>query len=306
MHSITRRNFVGALGAGAALSTLHLTRVPAARAADSQPPVTKGLRLFFTGHSFHMFVVRLLDEIAEKAGIEGQKIVGKSGIGGSRVIQHWDVADEKNEAKRLLSEGKIDVLTLAPIWLPDEGIQNFVHLGLEHNPKLRITIQEFWLPNDEYHPVYPLEVRKGCDHNATSLVELQKAQDAYDHDLGAVVKDLNKEAGKNAVFLVPVGQAAIALREKIVAGKAPGLKEQADLFRDPWGHPTAALQLLSAYCHFAVFYRRTPVGIPVISILETLKDVSDDDKEKLNLLLQELAWNAVTEHPLSGVSRESE
>jgi len=37
---------------------------------------------------------------------------------------------------------------------------------------------------------------------------------------------VNKKLGKQVVFVVPVGQAVIALREKIVAGKAPGLKSQ--------------------------------------------------------------------------------
>jgi hypothetical protein len=249
-----------------------------------------------------MFVYPMLEELARNAGIQGHANVGKSSIGGSRVIQHWNVPDAKNEARRLLKEGKIDVLTLSPIWLPDEGIQNFVHLGLEHNPNLRITVQEYWLPNDEYHPVYPLETKKGCDHNATSLEALRKAQAEYDRDLSAVIESLNREAGKQAVLLVPVGQAAIALRERIVAGTAPGLKQQSDLFRDSWGHAQPPLQALSAYCHFAVIYRRNPTGLPVLTALEKLDGISDDDKAKLNKLLQELAWSAVTAHPLSGVA----
>ena len=57
------------------------------------------------------------------------------------------------------------------------------------------------------------------------------------------------------------------------------------------------LRLLSAYCHFAVIYRQSPVGLPIppASAKEGLKD------EALNRLLQELAWNAVVHHPLTGV-----
>src|ERR1700759_2056805 len=88
---------------------------------------------------------------------------------------------------------------------------------------------------------------------------------------------------------VPVGQAAVALREKIVAGQAPGLKAQWDLFSDTWGHPSAPLQVLDGYCHFAVIYRRTPVGLPVPPEFTQVKTMSDDDKQKLNRMLQELA-----------------
>ena len=108
------------------------------------------------------------------AGIKGHQVVGVSSIGGSRVIQHWNVAEEKNQAKAALRAGNVDVLTLSPIWLPDEGIEKFARLALEHNPHIRITVQEFWLPNDTYEPIYPLDPRKKVDHDATNLAELRK------------------------------------------------------------------------------------------------------------------------------------
>jgi hypothetical protein len=109
--------------------------------------------------------------------------------------------------------------------------------------------------------------------------------------------------GKNVVLIVPVGQAANALREKIVSGAAPGLKAQWDLFRDCWGHPQPPLQVLAAYCHFAVIYRRSPVGLPLPP--ELAKVGSLNERGKLNRLLQELAWDAVTHHELSGFKAES-
>jgi hypothetical protein len=277
-----------------------VTALAGAGPADTQPArVDRGQRVFTCGHSFHVFVYKILEEMAKSAGIKDHQSVGISRIGGSRVIQHWDVPDQKNEAKAALRAAKVDVLTLSPIWLPDEGIENFARLGLEHNSSIRITVQEFWLPNDTYHPVYPLETRLKIDHNATKIDELRKQQALYDHDLVEYVRGINQRLGKEAVFIVPVGQAAAALREKIVAGEAPGLKAQWDLFRDNWGHPQPALQVLDGYCHFAVIYRRSPVGLPLPVELE--RDQNLTEKDKLNRLLQELAWDAVTHHPLSGV-----
>jgi hypothetical protein len=241
----------------------------------------------------------MLDEMARSAGIPDHRPAGSSMIGGSRVIQHWDVPEEKNAAKAALLAGKVDVLTLSPIWLPDEGIDKFAQLGYEHNPDIRVLVQEFWLPNDTYHPVYPLETRKKVDHNATQIEELRKQQSLYDHDMEEYVRGVNRRLGKDVIQIVPVGQAAVALREKIVAGEAPGLTAQWDLFRDTWGHAQAPLRVLSGYCHFAVIYRRSPVGLPVPSDLAKAENVSD--KDKLNRLLQELAWDAVTHHPLTGL-----
>ena len=61
------------------------------------------------------------------------------------------------------------------------------------------------------------------------------------------------------------------------------------------------MQALVAYCNYAVIYRRSPVGLPVPEVLKRAK--LGDQEEKLNRLLQELAWEAVTQHPLSGVPR---
>ena len=96
--------------------------------------------------------------------------------------------------------------------------------------------------------------------------------------------------------MVPVGQAVILLREAIIAGKAPGLTKQEQLFTDPLGHVGPPVMALNAYCHYAVIYRRNPAGLPTPSILG-----KTEQKDELNKLLQEIAWQAVTEHPLSGV-----
>lgn len=266
--------------------------------AQAEPP-PKGQRVFTCGHSFHIWVVPLLEELAKNAGIADHVVAGKSAIGGSTVLKHWEVPEEKNLAKQALKDGKVDVLTLSPIWLPDVGIDNFVQLGFEHNPNLRVTVQEYWMPNDEYVPVYPLQTKKKVDHDAADLAALKKAQEQYDLDIENYVAAINQKLGKDVISVVPIGPAVVALREKIKAGKVPSIKTQAELFRDSWGHPTAPIQAISAYAHYAVIYKRSPVGLPRLSILAKSPAWANDE---LNHLLQELAWEAVTHHPLTGLS----
>ena len=260
------------------------------------PP--KGQRVFSCGHSFHVFVPHILNSIANMAGVKGHEQVGLSGIGGSRVIQHWDVPDARNKAKEALRAGKVDVLTLSPIHLPDEGIEKFATLALEHNPNVRVTVQEFWLPFDIYDTTFKKRPKR-VDHNAPTGAELRKLHEPYFQGMDDHVRALNKKFGKQALLVVPAGQAVIALREKIIAGQAPGLKTQEDLFTDAVGHPKPPLQALVAFCHFAVIYRRSPVGLPLPTILS--RRGNTEENLKLNRLLQELAWDAATHHPLSGV-----
>src|SRR5580700_3461218 len=58
-------------------------------------PITQGQRVYTCGHSFHVFVPGILADLAKKAEIMDHVQVGMSSIGGSRVIQHWDVGNKK-------------------------------------------------------------------------------------------------------------------------------------------------------------------------------------------------------------------
>jgi hypothetical protein len=265
-----------------------------APAQDQAPP--KGCRVLSAGHSFHVFMPGILKDVARGASIPDHVQVDVSSIGGSRVIQHWDLADEKNKAKAALKTGKVDVFTLSPIYLPDDGIANFTALALETNPEIRVTVQEFWLPYDTYDP--SRKKVDGLDRNTLTGEELRRRHEPYFKSMDDHVRELNRKHGKSAVYVVPVGQAVIALREKVIAGQVAAVKTQAELFTDGIGHVTAPIQVLTTYCHFAVIYRRTPVGLPVPAALAKMKL---PEEEKLNRLLQELAWEAATGHPLSGV-----
>ena len=267
--------------------------------AKSATAITQGQRIYSIGHSFHVFMPPILQDIAKAAGITNHTRVGLSYIGGSRVIQHWDIPEDKFKSKESLRAGKVDVLTLAPIFLPDPGIENFAKLAVEGNPNIRITVQEFWLPFDWYQPPTMRSDPKATNHSAVTIGELRKRHAGYFEAMDAHVRELNQKLGKPAISVVPVGQAVLALREKIVAGEVPGLKTQDDLFTDAIGHAKAPLQALVAYCHFAVTYRRSPVGLKDPAMLGGPK--ADPALVKL---LQELAWQAATQHPLSGVKAE--
>jgi hypothetical protein len=240
----------------------------------------------------------MLKSLAQGAGISGHQVVGTSSIGASRAIQHWNVPEDRNEAKKALRAGVVDVLTLSCMAQPDEGIGNFAKLAVEHNPNVRVTLQELWLPEDRF-PFDPAHRTWTSpeDFNRSTMADLKKLHEAYFKVMEDCVRALNAEIGKQIVFIVPDAQATLALRERIMAGAAPGLNTQSDLFTDAWGHPSPPLQWVSAYCHFSVIYRRSPVGLPVPAVLVG-KPACDTD---LNRLLQQLAWNAVTQHPLSGV-----
>jgi hypothetical protein len=202
-------------------------------AAKLAEPITQGQRVFTCGHSFHVWVPDIVADLCRKAGIQGHTQIGISSIGGSKIIQHWDIPDDQNTAKKALKTGNVDVLTLSPIFLPDPGIENFTKLALEHNKDIRILVQPIWLRWDIYEPTTQIPAK--VDHNAITGPELWKLHEVYFRDMDAHIRKLNKEQGKTVLYIVPAAQAVIALREKIMAGQAPGLKSQEDLFVDTLG-----------------------------------------------------------------------
>lgn len=265
-------------------------------------PITNGQRMLSCGHSFHVWVPGIVADLCTKADIPNHVQLDISGIGGSRIIQHWDLPEEKNKAKKQLRSGKVEVLTLSPIFLPDPGIENFVNLALEHNKDIRIIVQPIWLRADIYEPTMKRPAK--VDHNAITIEELRQRHAVHFEKMDEHIRELNKKAGKTVMYIAPAPQAVIALREKIVADQAPGLKNQSDLFTDATGHGTPPLKALVGYCNFATIYRRNPIGLPAPAILKEAK--LGDQEEKLNRLLQELAWAAVVQHPLSGIRLDAQ
>ncbi len=255
------------------------------------PPA--GLRVFYTGHSFHMFVPPRVEQLVKAAGIEGHALVGAQGIGGSRVIQHWELADDRNKAKAALAKGDVDVFTMAAhVAIPDEGITKFTELGLQHNPQLRLLVQASWYPFDV--PEADKRIRDNKQRDAMQIEDLQAAVDHWRKQLEAQADDLNRQHNRTAVFIVPVGDAVVKLRALVVEGMYPGLTAQSELFTDPIGHVGAHVQALAAFCNFAVIYRISPEGLEASS-----NGLTDAQRT----ILQQLAWETVSKYPHAGIAQ---
>ena len=278
----------------ALLTALCLALPSAVFADEAAAKMLPGQRVLVAGHSFHMPVMAGLDAVVKAAQIAGHQWAGRSSIGGSRVMQHWDLPDEKNIAKTALRAGSVDVLTMAPNWVvPDAAIDRFIDLGLEKNPQLRAFVQASWFPWDGLLP--PQRVAKNEDRDAKTIADLRLVGTPFMETIRTQVRETNARLGRPVAFVVPVGEAVLRLREKVIAGEVPGITRQSELFTDPIGHAKAAVLQLGAYCQFACIYHRSPVG------LTCFEKPGDEASRQLNQLLQTIAWSTVCEEPLSGL-----
>lgn len=274
---------------------------PAGKQEGSEPP--RGQRVFYASHSLMWYVPAPLGELAEAAKIKDHKLVDLQMLGASKTLQHWNLPDEKNKAKQALKKGEVDVFVMSPIQFPDEGIDNFIKLGLEKNPDMRFIVQISWGGWDIDNQDFPKGTNNNVDRNKTP----EQLKKLYERNIKAAEDQadaINKKAGKKILFLVPSAQALVTLRTKISNKEMPGLTSQAELFRDPISHPAPPLEALNTYLHYAVIYGQSPVGLPMPNLLKKAKKDAWDDK--FNRTLQELAWETVTNYPHSGVKAVKE
>lgn len=285
----------------ALLEAQTATAVPPKAASANEgdvAPLAKGQRVFVCGHSFHVFLAEPLASLAREAGYSDHVMAGTSSLGGSRPLQHWNRTDDKNP-KHALEKGSVDVLTLAPnLILPDEGIDRFADLAVEHNPAVRVLLQLSWLPFDGANPrAFRVE-----DRDAITLDELRDvfpAQAAeYIDRLRKQAAEINDRHKRPFVFIVPAGKAVLQLREAVVEGHAPGIAKQSELFRDGLGHGNLPIRQLVTYCWFAAIYHRSPEGLKAL--------VANDDANSpaLQRLLQQIAWQCVLAEPMNGLEAQ--
>lgn len=286
---------------------LPVTGARSLAAKDPSPPVRgDGLRVFVMGHSFHIFVADRLAPLARAGGISGHELLGRQMIGGSAVRQHWNLPEGRNSAKAALTAGTVDVLTMSPNWMvPDEAIPLFTDLGIEHNPALRVLLQISWMAFDHWEPARnpPLwdparKIQHNADRDNRPLDGLRAANAAITPVIEQQVAAINAARGRAVIRIVPVNEAVLRLREQVAAGKAPGISRQSELFTDPIGHGTAPVMALATYCNFACLYGRSPVG------LDDGDRTLDKIHPSLRAFLQQIAWDAVTDYPFSGVTKE--
>jgi hypothetical protein len=316
MLRFTRRPLLLSVGllAGAAMLVLACCansqgqdKPPAGGEAKGDKPA--GLRVFYASHSLMWDMPPVLDELVKAYGIKGHTIVGHQRIGVSRTMQHWNLPDAKNEAKKALKDGKVDVFVTSCLVHPDEGITNFVKLGLENNPNMIFLMQISWpglgYTDNEQFNTKGKTGKFGTAADNKTPEELAKINATDIKNAEEQAKKLNQQfgKGKTIVFLVPTAQAHNALRTLIFKKEMPGLTDQTQVFIDPIGHPTAPVVALNAYLHFTVLYKQSPVGLPVPSNLMNAKKGPKGD-EKMNRRLQELAWEVVTNYAPSGVSAD--
>ena len=274
---MTRSRVIHTLTASLLFVALPLIAVAAEPAAA--PP---GLRILYSGDSWHRFMPSLMERIGAAAGITDQKLT----VG-------WALnTGGYGKLGTVLDEGTFDAMSWGRPGWDQGGLQQFlgqgvIDKGLKNNRQFRFYVQMAWNVSDGRGGIKTV-----ADYDASNLADVQAAYDRGRKGVEALADEINAKQSRRVMFLVPVGEAVTKLRVMIVEGKVPGVERQSQVFTDAMPHAGPLAAELAAYCNYAAIYRSSPEGLAI----------KDGVPAEQRAIIQAIAWETVSKYAYAGVS----
>ena len=279
----------------------------ATKAADFEAveKTDNGLWVVSIGHSCVAPAIFPTVSISRAAGYENHlHLMQFGGAGHGAARAQWNRPENTQEAKPALALGKIDVMTFGHLvdaggrthGCDVEDYKRWIDFALDHNPDIRFYIQDLW-------PWLPTEGRS-VSLEDFDLAQFESQMDHVTEVLSEVVHELNDEY-PDRIHVLPVGPGVVELVRRLQTDRLPGVdalvvspEEFADtkrigLYRDMI-HPSNVSATLEGYVYYACLYGHDPREC----------DAAAFDDPVLDELIRDVAWRAVTDHPLSGVTAD--
>jgi hypothetical protein len=176
----------------------------------------------------------------------------------------------------------------------------WIDFCLKYNPDMKFYLSDAWpqleqlgekKPQSEAYFTAEVLDRMGNEKRATYAKTFDPLLKAY--------------PGK--VFVVPTSDAMVLAAKHFIRGELPGIeglhrsigKKERSLWKDQLGHLGPGLERLEGYVFYATLYQQSPDRIE--NPIEFGGD-TDFPNPELDRMFRKIAWQAVIEHPFSGVS----
>ncbi len=264
--------------------------------------------VLFIGHSLvGIEMPAMLEDAVESRGGAGG--VRFQVINGAPLVWNWDnsASAQGVDARRILPEGDTEVVVLTeaiPLrnhiaWSDtDRYAREFYDLAVAANPNTRVYLYETWHSLDSGTGVdVPHDDRDGVPWR----VRLDQDLPVWERVIARV--NAGRDPGAPAMRLVPVGQALARLDDAIASGEAAGLTDIRALFRDDI-HLNDLGTWFATMVQYATLYGRDPRGLPR-QFHDAWGGAFEAPAPALAARLQQIAWDAVRAHPLTGVRAEA-
>ncbi|TWU31209.1 hypothetical protein [Novipirellula artificiosorum] len=273
-----------------------------------EKPADGALRIVGTGHSFMMPGYKTLPVICKGAGMTQPLYthVGGGMTGSARY--KWEQEngifqfDGKPVPKLLASIANApwDAMMFGPYFNDRPAYYScWFDFCLKYNPEMKFYLSDAW-PQLEQLGTKPAS-------EAFFTAEVLDRMGAERRSMYRQTLDplLNAYPGK--VFVLPTSDAMVLAAKHFLRGELPGIeglhraigKKERSLWKDQLGHLGPGLERLEGYVFYATLYGQSPERIE--KVIEFGGDASFPNQE-LDRMFRKIAWQAVAEHPFSGVS----
>ena len=280
------------------------TRRPVVR---YEKPADGSLRIIGTGHSFMAPGYKALPKVAEAAGLGQPPPLTHIGGGMTGSTRYkWEQENgifgfEGRPMPKLLASlanAEWDVMTWGPYFNDrPEYYACWIEFGLKHNPDMRFYVSDAW------PQLYQLKEPPVSEADLTADVLRRMGEEKFETYSG-IVAELNARYG-NRVFVMPTCEAMVLAAEAFHDGTLPGVEgihqavggKARSLWQDRLGHLGPGFGNLEGYVFYATLYGRSPELIEGDAF-----EPSEYPSRELDRRFREIAWQAVLDNPLSGVT----
>ncbi len=275
-------------------------------------PADGSLRIVGTGHSFMAPGYKTVALIARAAGLEQPPLVTHTGGGVKGSTRYkWEQEngifqfDGKPTPKLLssIANAQWDVMMWGPYRNDQPAYYTcWIDFCLKYNPDMKFYLADVWPQLAHIDPPPTSE----DELTAEVLTRMgRKNRDVFIKAVGAL-----NEKYPGRVHILPACDAMVIAAQHYLRGELPGVeglhkvlgKKERSLWRDRLGHLGPGFGNLEGYIFYATLYGRSP---------ELIKgDVPFNDKggypsRELDRVFRKIAWQAVINHPLTGVTDQN-
>ena len=276
-------------------------------------PRDGSLRIIGTGHSFMKPGIVTLPAITRADGFEQPFCLHTGGGHNGSTRNKWELEngifgfDGKPLPKLLAAISNAE--WEAMIWGPytddrPEFYTCWIDFCEQYNPGMKFYLSDAWPMLGQVHEVFNLKA------NPESEAFFTEARfDQLSEEVNAVFAILVKALRESSadVYILPTHAAMTEAAKRFIRGELPGVEglykviggKERSIWRDQRGHLAPDFERLEGYVFYATFYGKSP---ELISAPIKFKDASNFPSAALDKVFREIAWKAVVEHPLSGVT----
>ncbi len=288
-----------------------------ARDAMSFPKPADGvMRIVGTGHSFTAPGYRALPAITRAAGFEQPFSLHNGGGRTGSVRYKWEQEngifefDGKPLPKLLaaISNAQWEAM----IWGPYGGDRpkfytSWIDFCEQYNPGMKYFVIDSWPAPGQVRMAFNLKENPESETFFTEAVYDQLSEHANTR-FADFVKTLRETTSE--VYIIPTHAAMTEAAKRYLRGELPGVEglykviggKEPSIWADQIGHIGPGFDRLEGYVFYATLYGKSPQLISGPINFNTKPNYLSAELDKI---FREIAWKAVVEHPLSGVTDEN-